>query len=84
MRYSHIAVLITALFLCLISCGETHDRKQNSWPEEDSASPIEQKEIKSSIQIDSTSSPLKTTQEKKIKKKKKKASDTLRPKVATL
>lgn len=84
MRYSQISVLITALFLCLCSCRETIGEQHDSLPKENSTLPSNQKKIENSIQNDTAVKPQKKIQDKEIRKKKKRASDTLRPKVAVL
>ncbi len=83
MRYSQIPVLITAVFICLLSCRETIGEQHNSFPKENTA-PSQRKKIESPTQKDTASGFKKTPQDKEIKKKKKKASDTLKPKVAQL
>ena len=84
MRYSQISVLITALFLCLLSCRETIGEQHNSLPKESNGRPSQQEKIEIPSPIDSTLKSRKPLEERKTKKKKKKASDTLRPKVAVL
>ena len=84
MRYSQISVMITALFLCLLSCRETIGEQHNALPKENSTPPSQQRNIESPVQKDTLAEPIKTSQDKEIKKKKKKSSDTLKPKVAAL
>lgn len=83
MRYAQISVLITAVFICLLSCRETIGEQHNSLPKENTA-PSQRQKIEIPSQKDTASRPKKTPQEKEIKKKKKKASDTLKPKLAQL
>jgi len=83
MRYAQISVLITALFICLLSCRETIGEQHNSLPKENTA-PSKLKKKENPIQKDTTLGPKKTPQEKEIKKKKKSAYDTLKPGVARI
>ena len=84
MRYTQFSVLITALFLCFLSCRETIGERHKSLPKENAAPPSQQIKIENTVQKDTAAEQLKTPQDKEIKKKKKKASDTLRPMVAVL
>ncbi len=81
MRYSQISVAITVLFLCFISCRETIGEQHNSHPKENATPPSQKEKVEPPIQEKDILEP-KTPQDKENKKKK--ASDTLRPKIAIL
>ena len=84
MRYSQISVLITAIFLCLLSCRETIGEQHNSLPKENKPPALEKRSIENPIPKDSVAAPLQRQKNKETKKKKRKASDTLKPKMALL
>lgn len=84
MRYAQIAVLITALFLCLLSCRETIGERHDSLPKENSTVPSQNKKLEGPKKKKDATAPVQKPQKKDIKKKKQKASDTLKPKIAVL
>ncbi len=84
MRYTQIAVLITAFFILFLSCRETIGEQHDSLPKDNSAVPSEKKKLKTPTETKDGNSPIQTPPDKEIKKKKMKASDTLKPKMAVL
>lgn len=84
MRYIRIPVMITALFLCLLSCRETIVERHDSPPKENSNTPSTNKEQENPEKKKDANTPAQKLQEKDIKKKKQKATDTLKPKMAAL
>ena len=84
MRYAQIAVVITVLFLCLLSCRETIVERHDSLPKDNSTVPSQKKKLENRKKTKDGAIPSQKPQQKEIKKKKQKASDTLKPKIAVM
>ncbi|MFS4445273.1 hypothetical protein [Maribacter sp. 2307UL18-2] len=84
MRYLQITLVYFGLILFLSSCRESISEQHNSPTKQSHPAPSAPEKIGTPVRKDSIKTPTRTQKDLKIKKEKKRASDTLRPKVAVL